>query len=157
MNRIEPTVPRWPDTRFAVISTQWNPAVVDALVEGARRTLLDAGVPDGNIDHAVVPGAWEIPLMAEYLAAQGRYAGIITLGAVIKGETAHFEYVAGECARELAALSRAHRIPVGFGVLATYTLEQALDRAGPNDENKGIEAANAVLDMVRLMRSLDGG
>lgn len=157
MNRVNPSSTDFSASRFAVISTQWNPAVVDALVEGARQTLVKAGVSEDRIDHYVVPGAWEIPLLCETLAMRGEHDGLITLGAVIKGDTAHFEYVAGECSRQLSNLAREHQIPVGFGVLATYNLEQALERAGPNDENKGIEAAQAVLDMVALLQVLDAG
>jgi len=141
------------DTQIAIISTQWNPAIVDSLTEFALRTCRDRGVDEENIDHFVVPGAFEIPTLLTHLLEEG-YDGIITLGAVIKGDTAHFEYVAGECARGIADASRESGIPVGFGVLATYNLEQALERAGPNDENKGREAANAVLDMIELLADL---
>nr|MBV6630943.1 6,7-dimethyl-8-ribityllumazine synthase [Oceanococcus sp. HetDA_MAG_MS8] len=143
------------DTRIAIISTQWNPTVVDSLVEAAMATCTERGVSEEGIDHFVVPGAFEIPTLLGHLVDEDEdYDGVITLGAVIKGDTAHFEYVAGECARGVAELSRQSGIPVGFGVLATYDLEQALERAGPNAENKGVEAANAVLDMIELIASL---
>ncbi len=156
MKRIEPTADAFGEDRFAIISTQWNPTVVDSLVEGAERTLLARGVAADNIEQFIAPGAFEIPVVAARLATTGRYAGIIALGAVIKGDTAHFEYVAGECARGIGDVALEFGLPVGFGVLATYNLEQALERAGPNDENKGVEAASAVLDTVNLLRAVNG-
>ncbi len=141
------------ETQLAIVSTQWNPAIVESLVEAAFKTARARGVVDENIDHFIVPGAFEIPTFLTHLVEEG-YDGIITLGAVIKGDTAHFEYVAGECARGIAEASRLSGMPIGFGVLATYNLEQALERAGPNAENKGHEAANAVLDMVELIAEL---
>lgn len=140
-------------TQLAIVSTQWNPTIVDSLVEAAFASCRKRGVDEENIDHFVVPGAFEIPTLLAHLVEEG-YDGIIALGAVIKGDTAHFEYVAGECARGIAQISRDSGTPVGFGVLATYTLEQALERAGPNAENKGREAANAVLDMIELIADL---
>lgn len=156
MNTIAAQADNFSRDRFAIISTQWNPIIVDSLVDAAQRTLLERGVESAHIDQYVVPGAFEIPLMAGRLAEADRYAGLITLGAVIKGDTAHFEYVAGECARGIADVALNYGLPVGFGVLATYDLQQALDRAGPNDENKGVEAAAAVLDTLNIMRSING-
>ena len=156
MKRIQPQPDDFSRDLIAIVSTQWNPTIVDSLVEAAERTLLSRGVPGDNIDHIVVPGAFEIPLMARQLALMNRYAGIIALGAVIKGDTAHFEYVAGECARGISQVALEHGVPVGFGVLATYNLEQALDRAGPNQENKGVEAAAAVLDTISMVRAVHG-
>ncbi len=156
MKRIEPTADAFGEDCFAIISTQWNPTVVDSLVDGAERTLLARGVAADNIEQFIAPGAFEIPVVAARLATTGRYAGIIALGAVIKGDTAHFEYVAGECARGIGDVALEFGLPVGFGVLATYNLEQALERAGPNDENKGVEAASAVLDTVNLLRAVHG-
>lgn len=144
------------ETQLAIVSTQWNPSIVESLVEAAIRTCRDRGVLDDNIDQFVVPGAFEIPTLLTHLIEEG-YDGIIALGAVIKGDTAHFEYVAGEAARGIAEISRSSGIPVGFGVLATYNLEQALERAGPNAENKGVESANAVLDMVEIIADLQDG
>ena len=156
MNKIEPQADNFSKDRFAIISTQWNPVIVDSLVDAAQRTLVERGASESHIDHYVVPGAFEIPLMAGRLAEADRYAAVIALGAVIKGDTAHFEYVAGECSRGIADVALNYGIPVGFGVLATYDLQQALDRAGPNEENKGVEAAAAVLDTLNIMRSVDG-
>lgn len=154
MNKIAAQADSFSMDRFAIVSTQWNPVIVDSLVDAAERTLTQRGVPVENIDQYVVPGAFEIPLMAGRLAESERYAGIIALGAVIKGDTAHFEYVAGECARGIADVALNYGLPVGFGVLATYDLQQALDRAGPNEENKGVEAAAAVLDTLNILRAV---
>ena len=156
MNLIEAGPDQFSEDRFAIISTQWNPTVVGSLVDAAERSLRERGVAETNIDQLVAPGAFEIPLVAARVAGTGRYAGIIALGAVIKGDTAHFDYVAGECSRGIADVALEYGVPVGFGVLATFNLEDALDRAGPNDENKGIEAANAVLDTLKLLRAVDG-
>ncbi len=156
MNKIAARADSFSSDRFAIVSTQWNPVIVDSLVDAAQRTLTERGVPADNIDQYVVPGAFEIPLMAGRLAESERYSGIIALGAVIKGDTAHFEYVAGECARGIADVALNYGLPVGFGVLATYDLQQALDRAGPNEENKGVEAAAAVLDTLNILRAVDG-
>ena len=156
MNKIQAQADNFSSDRFAIISTQWNPIIVDSLVEAAETTLTDRGVSSANIDLYVVPGAFEIPLMAARLADGNGYAGLIALGAVIKGDTAHFEYVAGECARGIADVALNYGLPVGFGVLATYNLQQALERAGPNHENKGREAAAAVLDTLNIMRSVNG-
>jgi 6,7-dimethyl-8-ribityllumazine synthase len=156
MNQIKAQADNFGQDRFAIISTQWNPTIVDSLVEAAERTLLGRGVAADHIDQLIVPGAFEIPLMAQALAKTGRYAGIIALGAVIKGDTAHFEYVAGECARGIADVTLQQGVPIGFGVLATYNLEDALVRAGPNDDNKGLEAASAVLDTVNVLRVVHG-
>lgn len=155
MNKISARADHFSNDRFAIVSTQWNPVIVDSLVDAAERTLTLRGVAAENIDQYVVPGAFEIPLMAGRLAESERYAGIIALGAVIKGDTAHFEYVAGECARGIADVALNYGLPVGFGVLATYDLQQALDRAGPNEENKGVEAAAAVLDTLNILRAVD--
>lgn len=144
------------ETQLAIVSTQWNPSIVESLVEAAITTCRGRGVPNDNIDQFVVPGAFEIPTLLTHLVEEG-YDGIVTLGAVIKGDTAHFEYVAGEAARGIAEISRRTGIPIGFGVLATYNLEQALERAGPNAENKGVESANAVLDMIEIIADLQDG
>lgn len=156
MNPLSPRADDFAADRFAIISTQWNPVIVDSLVEAAERTLCLRGVAAEHIDQVTVPGAFEIPLMAQTLARTGRYAGVVALGAVIKGDTAHFEYVAGECAQGIAEVALREGLPVGFGVLATYDLQQALDRAGPNDENKGVEAASAVLDLLNMLRAVHG-
>ncbi len=141
--------------QIALLSTSWNPGIVGSLTRAARARLLARGVAAENIREFTVPGAFEIPLLAERLARAGETDAIVTLGCVIKGDTAHFEYVAGECARGIAEVSRQHGIPVGFGVLATYDEAQALSRSADDEHNKGIEAADAVLDMLILLDGLD--
>jgi 6,7-dimethyl-8-ribityllumazine synthase len=141
-------------TRIAIVATRWNTGIVDALVAGARRGLDEWGVPAKRIDEFHVPGAYEIPLAVEMLARGGRHAGVVALGAVIRGDTPHFEYVAGECARGLQDVALRHALPVGFGVLTVDTPAQAQARAGRGRDNKGYESAVAVLEMIRLDQEL---
>ena len=140
------------DCRVAIVATRWNVEVVDALLAGAREALLEWGVPAAQIVEIRAPGAYELPLACEGLARAGKYQAIIALGTVIRGDTPHFDYVAGECARGLQDVALRHALPVGFGVLTVNTEQQARDRCRPGPENKGYEAAQAVLEMVRLLR-----
>ena len=140
--------------RFAIVVARFNAAITAALLEGAAATLAEHGVPDDHVNVVQVPGAFEIPLTAKRLAASGRYEAIIALGAVVRGGTPHFEYVAGECARGLSRVALDENVPVIFGVLTTDTDGQARDRAGGKDGNKGSEAAHAGLEMVTLLRRL---
>lgn len=141
-------------TRIAVLSTRWNVGIVDALRAGARACLKDWGVPAAKVVEHRAPGAYEVPLAAMLLLRDGGYDGVVALGAVIKGETPHFDYVAGECARGLMQVQIKTRKPVGFGVLTVNTTEQAWARAGKGRNNKGYEATAAMLEMIRLSRSL---
>ena len=141
--------------RFAIVAARFNTAVTSALLEGAVATLAEHGVPDDHVSVVQVPGAFEIPITAKRLAASGRYEAIIALGAVVRGGTPHFEYVAGECARGIGRVAIEENVPVIFGVLTTDTDEQARDRAGGKEGNKGCEAAIAGLEMVTLLRRLD--
>ena len=141
--------------RFAIVASRFNAAITDALLEGAVATLVEHGVPDDHVSVVQVPGAFEIPITAKRLAASGRYEAIIALGAVVRGGTPHFEYVAGECARGVGRVALAEDVPVIFGVLTTDTEEQARDRAGGREGNKGSEAALAGLEMVTLLRRLE--
>ena len=145
-----------PDARFAIVASRFNSFIVESLIAGAVDTLRRHGVKDANIDLVRVPGAFEMPLAAQQLAASKRYGGIIALGAVIRGSTPHFDYVAGECTKGLAMVSLQHSIPVGFGVLTTDTIEQAVERAGTKAGNKGADATLSVLEMVSLLRRLEG-
>jgi len=138
----------------AVLVSRYNEMVTSRLLEGARRCLEEHGVADGRIDVLWVPGAFELPVVAEAAAASGRYGMIVALGCVIRGETAHFEFVAGEAARGLNNVSLAHRIAVGFGVLTTENIEQALARAGGEVGNKGYEAAEAALQTADALAGL---
>lgn len=149
--------PRAPATaRLALVASRFNEVVTASLVEGARQCLDEHGVAPGLVDTIWVPGAFELPIAAATAAASGRYAAIIALGCVIRGETPHFEYVAGEAARGLGDVARAHGIAVGFGVLTTDTLEQALARAGGKGGNKGYDAAAAALGTADLLVRLRG-
>jgi 6,7-dimethyl-8-ribityllumazine synthase len=144
------------DARFAIVASRFNNFIVDSLIAGAIDTLRRHGVKDTSIDLVRVPGAFEMPLAAQRLAASSRYDGIIALGAVIRGSTPHFDYVAGECTKGLATVSLQHSIPIGFGVLTTDTVEQAVERAGTKAGNKGVDATLSVLEMVSLLRRLEG-
>jgi len=138
----------------AVLVSRFHENVTTRLLEGARAALRRAGLADGQVDVVWVPGAFELPVVAEAAAVSERYDAIEALGCVIRGETAHFEYVAGEAARGLGNVALAHRIAVGFGVLTTDTLEQALARAGGAAGNKGFEAAEAALQTADVLAQL---
>jgi len=139
--------------RVAIVCARFNGAVTTRLLEGALEALEAANVERGDIAVAWVPGAFEIPLVAlAYADAQRPYDGVIALGAVIRGDTSHYELVAGECARGVQDVQLSTRVPVGFGVLTTENLEQALERSRPDKTNKGYEAALSVLEMVSLLR-----
>ena len=143
--------------RLAIVASRFNRLVTDPLVAGAAEALRRHGVADDDVDLAWAPGAFELPLVAQRLAASGRYAGVVALGAVVRGATPHFDHVAGQAAAGLAAVARATGVPVGFGVLTCDTLEQALDRAGGKAGNKGAEAALAVLETASLLEAIDKG
>ena len=143
------------DARYTIVASRFNDFIVESLIKGALSCLRRHGAADSNIDIVRVPGAYEMPLAVDKVAALRRADGIIALGAVIRGATPHFDYVAGECARGVSAVSREHGVPVGIGVLTTDTIEQAIERAGTKAGNKGEEAALAVIEMVNLLRQLD--
>jgi 6,7-dimethyl-8-ribityllumazine synthase len=138
--------------RIGVALARFNQSVTDQLLAGALDALVKHGVADDAIDVAVVPGAFELPLCAQRLAATGRYDALICLGAVVRGETPHFDFVAGEAARGVAEVARRHDLPIAFGVLTTDSIEQALARTGGDRGNKGYEAAVTALEMVRVLR-----
>lgn len=140
--------------RFAIVASRWNPRIVDALVEAARSTLQDHGVDAEAIDVIRVPGAWEIPQVAAQVATDRRYAALIALGCVVRGETRHYEQVADGCAEGLMQVSLQHRVPVLNGVLAVERHEDAQARAGGVHGNKGEEAALAAIEMVDLLEQL---
>ena len=143
-----------PDARIALVAARFNSFIVRGLIDGAADTLRRHGVPETSIDLIWTPGSFELPLAAQRLAASERYDGIVALGAVIRGGTPHFEYVAGECTKGLASVSLRYDIPIGFGVLTVDTIDQAVERAGTKAGNKGAEAALSVLEMVSLLRRL---
>ena len=142
------------DARFIIVATRFNDFIVDSLLKGAVHCLRQHGAVDADIEIVRVPGAIEMPLAVEKIATSRRADGIIALGAVIRGGTPHFDFVAGECVRGLSAASQRHGVPVGFGVLTVDTIEQAIERAGTKAGNKGEEAALAVIQMVNLLRGL---
>lgn len=140
--------------RFVVVAARFNGHIVDRLLSGAVEVLTQAGVPADNLNVLRVPGAFEIPIVVRQVAASGHYDAVIALGAVIRGETPHFEYVAGECARGVMRVMLDTDVPVGFGVLTCDTLDQAQARAGGAAGNKGADAALAVLETAKLLRQL---
>ena len=141
--------------RVVVLASRFNEPIVKKLVDGALEALVEHGVAFEAIDVVWVPGAWELPIAARWLLASERYDGLVALGAVIRGETAHFDYIAGEASRGLAVASADSETPVGFGVLTCDTDEQAEARAGGVHGNKGRDAAIATLEMVDLLSRLD--
>lgn len=140
--------------KFALVVGRWNSFVVESLVSGALDCLRRHGISDADITIFRAPGAFEIPLVVKKVAMQKQYDAIIALGAVIRGGTPHFEYVAGECTKGLSAVSYEFNLPVAFGVLTVDTIEQAIERAGTKAGNKGDEAAMSALEMVSLLRQL---
>lgn len=140
---------------YAIVVARFNSFIVDSLQAGAIDTLLRHGVSDKNITVVKVPGAWELPLVAKRLADSGKYDAIIALGAVIRGGTPHFDYVAGECAKGLGQVGMSANLPVVFGVLTTDSIEQAIERAGTKAGNKGSDAAMTAIELCSLLRKLD--
>lgn len=138
--------------RIAVIVSRYNESVTGRLLEGARTALREGGWPADAVDSYWVPGAWELPLMARWVLDSGRCAGLVCLGAVIRGETSHDRHINRFVSLALGELAIASRIPVGFGLLTCDNLQQAVQRAGGSAGNKGEEAASAVLEMIRLRR-----
>jgi 6,7-dimethyl-8-ribityllumazine synthase len=140
--------------RFAIIVGRFNSFITERLLAGALDALTRTGCPQENIEIVRVPGSWEMPVVARELAKGKRHDAIIALGAVIRGETPHFDYVAGEMARGLAQVAVESGVPVGFGVLTCNTVQQAVDRAGAKTGNKGFDAAMSAIEMANLMRQL---
>jgi len=156
MNIIEGNV-RATGKKFALVISRFNSFVVEHLVDGAVDALERHGeVSEQDITLVRVPGAYELPLAAQKLAATGKYDAIIALGAVIRGGTPHFDFVAGECNKGLAQVSLEHSIPVAFGVITTDTIEQAIERSGTKAGNKGAEAAMTALEMVNVVDQIAG-
>jgi 6,7-dimethyl-8-ribityllumazine synthase len=143
-----------PVGRVAILVSRYNEAITGRLLQGALACCTEAGIARDSVDVVWVPGAYELPAAAAAAAATGAYTCLVALGAVIRGETPHFEYVAGEAARGLGAVAVAHRVPVGFGVLTTETLEQATARAGGAAGNKGHEAAAAAIQAADAIAQL---
>jgi len=142
------------DAHFAIVAARFNDFIVDSLLKASVHCLRQHGAADADIEIIRVPGAFEMPLAVDKAAASRRFDGVVALGAVIRGGTPHFDYVAGECVRGVAAASSRHGVPVGFGVLTVDTIEQAIERAGTKAGNKGEEATLAVIEMVNTLRRL---
>ena len=140
---------------YTIVVGRWNSFVVEHLLEGALDCLHRHGVSDKQVTIVRAPGAFEIPLVCQKVAQGGKADAIIALGAVIRGGTPHFEYVAGECTKGLATVSMQHGVPVAFGVLTVDTIEQAVERSGTKAGNKGEEAAMSAIEMVSLLGKLD--
>jgi 6,7-dimethyl-8-ribityllumazine synthase len=143
------------NARFAIVVARFNSFVVESLLAGAVDVLKRHGVKEADMHIVRVPGAFEMPLAVKKLAAGGKYDAIVALGAVIRGGTPHFDYVAGECSKGLASLSLEFNIPIGNGVLTVNSIEQAIERSGTKAGNKGAEAAMSALEMVSLLRDMD--
>ncbi|MCK9377539.1 MAG: 6,7-dimethyl-8-ribityllumazine synthase [Syntrophobacterales bacterium] len=140
--------------KFALIVSRFNSFITERLLEGALDCLRRQGVSEDHLTITRVPGAWEIPLVAQRLAKTGSYDGVICLGAVIRGSTPHFDYVAAEVSKGIAQVSLDSGVPIGFGILTTDSLEQAIERAGSKAGNKGFAAAEAAIEMVNLLKEL---
>jgi 6,7-dimethyl-8-ribityllumazine synthase len=143
-----------PDDRFAIVAAKWNESITRKLLDGAVATLREHGVADEAIDVAWVPGSFEIPLVAQRMAASGRYQAVICLGAVIRGETSHDAHINRAVSLAISDIALTTSVPVLFGVLTCETMEQAVHRAGGNIGNKGAECAAAALHMVGLLKNL---
>jgi 6,7-dimethyl-8-ribityllumazine synthase len=143
------------NARFCLVVSRFNSFVVESLLGGAVDALKRHGAEDADLTIVRVPGAFEMPVAIEHIAAKGGYDAIVAIGAVIRGGTPHFDYVAGECVKGMAQVSLKHGIPVSFGVLTVDTIEQAIERSGTKAGNKGAEAAMSAVEMVNLLRQLD--
>lgn len=152
-HNFQPAAPDSAD-RYAIVVAQWNRSVTDKLLAGAVAAFREAGVPDEHIEVAHVPGSWEIPLVAQRLAASARYAAVICLGAVVRGETSHDQHINRGVSLAMSQISLQFDLPVLFGVLTCESMEQALERAGGRHGNKGRDCAEAALHMVGLLKNL---
>lgn len=140
--------------RVAIVAGRFNDLIVERLVDGATEALTTHGVAAGDLTTVWVPGAWELPVVAQRLASSGKFDAVVALGAVIKGSTDHYTHVAGQCAAGLMRVQLESRLPVSFGVLTTETIEQCIERAGTKAGNKGVEAAMAALEAALVLRSI---
>ena len=141
--------------RVAIVAGRFNSFVVEHLLNGAVDCLLRHGAKSKDIDLFYAPGAYELPLLAQRVASKKKHHAIIAVGAVIRGGTPHFEYVAGECSKGLASVSLQYDMPVAFGVLTVDTIEQAIERSGTKAGNKGVEAAMSAIEMINLLKAVD--
>jgi 6,7-dimethyl-8-ribityllumazine synthase len=154
MPHVFPIAEPSPNDRLAIVVSRWNESITQKLLDGAITTLTSRGIPDAAIDVAWVPGAWEIPLVAQRLADSHRYGAVICLGAVIRGETTHDRHINRAVSTAISEIGLETGVPVLFGVLTCESMEQAIHRAGGNVGNKGAECADAALAMIGLMKNL---
>ena len=140
--------------RYIIVAARFNSFIVEKLIEGAVDTLRRHGVPDENVSIVMAPGAYELPILTKHVVAKRACDAVIALGAVIRGGTPHFEYVAGECVKGLSQVSLDSGVPIAFGVLTVDTIEQAIERAGTKAGNKGAEAAMGAIEMVSVLGKL---
>lgn len=140
--------------RFAIVASRWNDLIVSRLIDGAQDALLRLGTRENDLTLVRVPGSFEIPLAAKKLAASGRYDAVICVGAVIRGETPHFDYIAAEVTKGITAAALATDVPVAYGIITADTVEQAINRAGVKAGNKGFEAAMSAVEMANLLKEL---
>ena len=143
------------DVKFCIVASRFNSFIVEQLESGAIDTLVRHGAKLSDIELVRAPGAFDLPMVVQRIAASKKYAAIIAIGAVIRGGTPHFEYVAGECVKGLAHVALQYDVPVSFGVLTVDTIEQAIERAGTKAGNKGAEAAMSAIEMVNLFKNLE--
>jgi 6,7-dimethyl-8-ribityllumazine synthase len=144
------------DYKIAVITTNWNEIITQKLLEGSFKALSQWGISDENITTVTVDGAYEIPITCRALADTKKYDGIVALGCVIRGETPHFDFVAGDCSRGITDIMIDTKIPIGFGLLTTDTSDQAFARAGGDKGNKGYEATETTLNMISILKQING-
>ena len=154
MNLIEGKLKVVNGKKIAIVSTRWNHFIVDRLVEGAKDAFDRHGGNEEDLTHVLVPGAFELPMIVDQLLSSGKYDAICALGAVIRGATPHFDYVAAEATKGIASMSLKYQKPVSFGLLTTDTIEQAIERAGTKAGNKGFEAMTTVIEMLDLYEEL---
>lgn len=154
MPHIFPIADPSPADRLAIVVSRWNESITQRLLDGAVSTFVSRGIPDENLDVAWVPGAWEIPLVAQRLADSRRYRAILCLGAVIRGETTHDQHINRAVSTAIGQIALDSGIPILFGILTCETMEQAIHRAGGNIGNKGSECAEAALQMIGLLKNL---
>ena len=140
--------------KFGIVVSRWNSFITERMLAGAEDTLKRHGAADADIEVARVPGTWEIPVVAKKMANSGGYNAVVCIGCLIRGETPHFDYLAGEVTRGIGQIARDSGIPVTYGVITVENLEQAIDRAGAKSGNKGAEAAMAAIEMANLIKQL---
>jgi 6,7-dimethyl-8-ribityllumazine synthase len=143
------------ELRFGIVVSRWNSIITERMLEGALDTLIRHGADEEQIETAYVPGTWEIPVVAQKMARSGKYQAVICIGCLIRGETPHFDYLAGGVTSSLAGIAMQTGLPVTYGVITVESLEQGLERAGSKAGNKGAEAAEAAIEMANLMRMLE--